>query len=249
MAKFSFGGGKSDEDDEINRKAHREVVEAQERRASEKQTERELSQNPDSAQSMEKHFSGQADKEREAKVNDDAANERFKQALAAQQKGISDVAKMKQGGFTKDYATKTNIEDGAAGIVARGGRNYTPTLKIGASVEEMKAVADMSNAMQRHRRLIKEYERREREKKKNDGGLAAARQAHKGKSYFPGRPLFKVGSVTYAPMDFKDGMPITNLYRSCESGWCAHGSDVTDTLQRVTLQAGRKYLQTFTTGI
>ena len=231
------GGVEStDYSDYINVNAYRELRQAQEQRASEAKGE---FTSPDTAEAMDAHFKKQ-DKERETEVNNYDANAKVRQALAAQQKDISSRG-LKMGGFTPDYATRTNVGDGAAGIIAAGGRNYTPLLKIGATAQEMQTLMDMSGAMQRHRRLVKEYERRQKEKKKNDGGLTAARQRHKGLSFFPGRPMFKVGSIVFEPMSFDDGVPLVNLHRSCEEGWCAVGSGQTNTLERVQAQAGRAY--------
>ena len=236
---------KSAEDDDINRKAQRELLEAQEKRSAQAKSDKELLDNPDSAQSMEKHFSGQADKERESKVNEVIGNARYRQALAAQQKDISSRG-LRMGGFTPDYATRTNIKDGAAGIIAAGGKNYTPTLKVGAGVEEMKALADMSGAMQRHRRQVKEYERREQEKKKNDGGLSAARQEHRTTGLFPTRPMFTIGGGFFTTMKFDDkGRPIVGVFSAAEDGH--PGTDVTQSQSTVRsmYQAGRNYRQTF----
>lgn len=271
MAKFTFGGGKSDEDDEINRKAHRELLEAQERRASEKQTERELSQNPDSAQSMEKHFSGQADKEREAKVNDDAANEKYRMALAAQRKDV-ESRRLGMGDYAADYATRTNIEDGAAGIVAAGGerkggyvslgsgaagivaaggQKTSPHLGISSTFQDQLNVIRWGAGMQRFRTLVRQYERRE--KKKNDGGLTAARQSVTTHGYFPDRPMFKVGATSYNPMTFvgfSGAHPVTGLYRSAEQGWCQNDPSgaMTSSFERMMVQAGRKQRSTYLGG-
>jgi hypothetical protein len=203
----------------------------------------EKSDNPDTAEAMEKQFSDQ-DRQREREVSEYEANARYRQALAGQQKEI-ESKRLKDGGFVRDYAKKVTLSQGGDGITASAGPDYAPRLKIGAGVEEIKAVMDMSNAMQRHRRSIREYERREREKKKNDGGLSAARQSVTTRGYFPDRPMFKIGATVYNPMTFEGFLnthPVTGVHRSAEQGWCQNDPSgaMTPSLSRTVIQAGRR---------
>jgi hypothetical protein len=250
MANIQFNGG-TQSDNEVNAVALQRVAEAQHRFALQRQaeetqrkTDKEVGANPDSQQAMDKLFSGEADEERKSGLNA-AANARYRQMnrdrMAAYQKEVGNM-RLKDGAFKPDQAKHIRLEDGAAGYVAAGGRDITPKVRIGSTFEEYKAVTDWGSAMQHHHRAVRNYERRQPEKKKNDGGLTAARQAYKGVSLVPNRPMFKMGGVVYAPMSFKDGVPQINLHRSSEQGWCASGTALTETLERGILNAGRANL-------
>jgi hypothetical protein len=194
---------------------------------------------PDTEEAMNKHFS-EEDKKREREANESIGNARYRQTLAAQQKAIHDQAQLKMGGFKEDRAMKNRVTigSGASGIIAGAGANYAPKLGIGAGVEEIKAVMDMSNAMQAHRRAVKEYERREREKKKNDGGLTSARQNHSVPTFFPDLPMLKVGGVTFKTMQFDGVRPIVNTFQAGRNGAPMNNDMSTD---RNALSAARAW--------
>lgn len=201
---------------------------------------------PEAVAKREKDKADQEEKDRQGMIY-------AGQVRQAQQKAIQDAGKLKEGGFVPDYAKKVSLSSGGDGIKAAGGYDYTPRLKIGASVEEMQEVADMSNFMQAHRRAVKEYERLEREKKKNDGGLSAARQSVTTRSYFPDRPMFQIGATVYNPMTFEGfsgAHPVTGLNRSAEQGWCQNDPNgaMTPSLRRMVIQSGRKQRSTYLGG-
>jgi len=137
--------------------------------------------------------------------------------------------------------SRQTIEGGAAGIVAAGGQKTAPTIGIGSTFREQLNAVRWGSAMQKVRTAEREYKRRQKEKKENDGGLAAARQRHTGKNFFSHRPMLTVGSVTYNPMTFNGYFPQVGTYRACEEGWPQMTDGASDTLNRVTLQAGRRY--------
>jgi hypothetical protein len=134
-----------------------------------------------------------------------------------------------------------SLGSGAAGIVAAGGRKTTPYLSIESTFQDSLAVARWGAGMQRYRTLVRQYERKEREKKKNDGGLTAARETHKAVNFFKHRPMFTTGGVLFSPMTFEGAIPIVGTFKAAEEGWCPVGDAQTDTMMRSIMQAGRVY--------
>ncbi len=131
------------------------------------------------------------------------------------------------------------IEGGADGITAAGGRKTGPHLGIGASFKEQYQAVRWGSGMQAYRTLGRAYQRAQREKKKNDGGLTAARQPYSSKEYFPTRPIFTIGGVSYGTMTFEGVTPITGVYSACEIGWPKNTIGEGDPFQRHIMQAGR----------
>jgi hypothetical protein len=230
-------------DSSVNRQAYLEMRQAQESRAAEQKDT-----SPDTAAAMDKHFSNQ-DSER----SDEVIMHNAYLRRDAERKSLSEMATLKGGGTQATGMTAneivaaggakkggyTSIESGPGGIVAAGGKKIGPTLGIGASADSQIAAAKWGASMQKIRTAEREYRRQQ--KKKNDGGLRAARQKHEGKNFFNHRPMFTVGAVTYSPMSFQGGFPQVGTHGACSEGWPQIVDGASNTLQRVTLQAGRNY--------
>lgn len=135
------------------------------------------------------------------------------------------------------------IGSGAAGIVAAGGYKTGLTLGIGSTFRDQLNAATWGSGMQKYRTLAREYKRKEKEKKKNDGGLTAARQTYAGVGFFPHRPMMKIGGVMFVPMTFDGATPMVGAFKAAEEGWSPVGEALgaTDTMTRIMLQAGRRY--------
>ncbi len=227
-----------------NPDAYRELRKAQDDRVPD---ESAIDSNPDSERNMNRLFARQTREQEEAGIMHRAYLRRD-----AERKTLSEMATLKGGGPQATGMTAneivaaggakkggyTSIESGQGGIVAAGGKKIGPTLGIGASADSQINAVRWGASMQKVRTAEREY--RQQQKKKNDGGLRAARQRHEGKNFFSHRPMFTIGAVTYNPMSFDGAFPKVGTFRACESGWPQVSDGASETLQRVTLEAGRK---------
>lgn len=245
----------------VNRQAYLDMRRDQESRA---RPDDAVSSNPDSEESMNKHFA-KADAQRQQEVSDYRSQQQRAAYVKSQRdyfesvsEGMSAASIVERGGA--QLASTTSIESGAAGIVAAGGerkgsvqtieggadgiaaaggRKTGPHLGIGASFKEQYQAVRWGSGMQAYRTLGRAYQRAQREKKKNDGGLTAARQPYSAKEYFPTRPVFTIGGVSYGTMTFEGVTPITGVYSACEIGWPKNTIGEGDPFQRHIMQAGR----------
>jgi len=245
----------------VNREAYREMRVAQETRASQ-----QGDTSPDTAEAMDRQFATE-DYKRGQEVDNFMASQNRAAYVKSQRDYFNSVSEgmtaqsiLNNGGVQlantqsieggaagivaaggQRKGSRQTIEGGAAGIVAAGGQKTAQTLGIGSTFREQLNAVRWGSAMQKIRTAEREYKRRQKEKKENDGGLAAARQRHTGKNFFSHRPMFTVGSVTYNPMTFNSYFPQVGTYRACEEGWPPMTDGPSDTLNRVTLQTGRNY--------
>lgn len=242
----------------VNREAYREMRVAQETRASQ-----QGDTSPDTAEAMGKQFSKQ-DNERSAEVDNLRASQNRAAYVKSQRdyfnsmsEGMSSQGMIDRGGVQIGSVQQlgdgaagiipaggerkgghTSLGSGAAGIVAAGGAKKGIELGINSSFRDQLNAATWGSGMQKYRTLVRQYQRKEREKKKNDGGLTAARQTHAGKDFFPHRPMFKVGAVTFTPMKFDGVTPMVGTYKAAQEGWPTGDENA---LNRAIRQAGRNY--------
>jgi hypothetical protein len=156
------------------------------------------------------------------------------QSIGGGAAGIIAAGGQRKGGYT-------SLGSGADGIVAAGGPKRGIELGINSTFRDQLNAVRWGSGMQKYRTLVRQYERKEREKKKNDGGLTAARQTHSGKEFFPHRPTFKVGGVTFSTMKFENGIPLVGTYIAAQEGWPTNDEAA---LNRSIRQAGRIYRST-----
>jgi hypothetical protein len=245
----------------VNRQAYLDMRRDQESRAG---ADNAVSSNPDSEESMNKLFA-KADAQREQEVSDYRSQQQRAAYVKSQRdyfesvsEGMSAASIVERGGA--QLASTTSIESGAAGIigaggerkgsrqtiesgaegiVAAGGRKTGPHLGIGATFRDQYMAVKWGAGMQAYRTLGRAYQRAEREKKKNDGGLTAARRHEGGRDFFPNRPMFKVGPVTFNTMRFDGVTPIVGTYSAAEEGWPQNDVSTNPTIERSMRSAAR----------
>lgn len=261
MAKKDDGADGLNMNSSVNREAYREMRSAQESRASQQNDT-----SPDTAEAMEKHFATE-DYRRGQEVDNFRASQNRAAYVQSQRDYFNSISEgMSAQSITDRGGVKTgstqSIGGGAAGIIAAGGQRKGGYTSLGSGADGIVAAGgpkrgielginstfrDQLNAvrwgsgMQKYRTLVRQYERKEREKKKNDGGLTAARQTHSGKEFFPHRPTFKVGGVTFSTMKFENGVPLVGTYIAAQEGWPTNDEAA---LNRSIRQAGRIYRRT-----
>lgn len=124
-------------------------------------------------------------------------------------------------------------------ILAAGGQKIGPELKIGASFGEQLAAVRWGANMQALRTAGRQYQ--SLPKKKNDGGLTAARQSPGAKNFFPNRPIFTVGPVMFTTMKHDGAVPLVGTWTAAEDGWPTIGVNNSINNQRGMKRAGRAY--------
>jgi hypothetical protein len=146
--------------------------------------------------------------------------------------GIIAAGGQRKGGYT-------SLGSGADGIIAAGGQKTGPHLGIGASFREQLNAVRWGAGMQKYRTLARAYERKEREKKKNDGGLSAARQTHSVPTSFPTLPMMPVGGITFQTMTFDGARPTVHTFSAGQDGIPRGRNDGSVATDRTIQQYGR----------
>ena len=160
----------------------------------------------------------------------------------------SSAAGIVAAGGQRKGSTQT-IEGGAAGIAAVGGRKTGPHLGMGATFREQYNAVRWGAGMQGYRTLVRQYQKALREKKKNDGGLTAARQSYGAIDFTSHRPMFKVGAVTFIPMKFDGAIPLVGTFRAGETGWPDLTDGASDVISRQARRAGRDRWSQYSSGL
>jgi len=219
---------------------------------------------PDTAEAMDKHFAKQ-DREREVEVNDHRALQNRAAYVKSQRdyfesvsEGMSSQGIIDRGGVQTGSVQRlgdgaagiiaaggerkggyTSLGSGAAGIVAAGGPKRGIELGINSTFRDQLNAVRWGAGMQRYRTLARAYERKEREKKKNDGGLTAARQNYSVPTSFPTLPMMPVGGITFQTMTFDGARPTVHTFSAGQDGIPKGRNDGSTATDRTIQQYGR----------
>lgn len=243
-----------------NADAYRQVRQAQIDRANADKP----ADSPDTAEAMDKHFAKQ-DSDRAREVSDYRSSQQRAAYIKSQRdyfesvsEGMSSQGIIDRGGVQIGSVQRlgdgaagiiaaggerkggyTSLGSGADGIVAAGGQKTGPYLGIGASFREQLNAVKWGSGMQRYRTLAREYERKEKEKKKNDGGLTAARQNHSVPTSFPTLPMMPVGGIVFQTMTFDGARPTVHTFSAGQDGIPRGRNDGSTAIDRTIQQYGR----------